>query len=224
MEKNKSKAPAVAKEAYNFEMLLNDIQEIPDENTEETTANENAEREFQHMLVVMQMLIYIAIMCQSEDYRDEEKLRNAITVKVNNDELLSGYLFHSSQNPQFDYSWNYMRKRKMSYCKFLAEAVCFMKNMLADINMLVDKPRLYSGVHMVFDDFVDVALTSDKPYVKASVAAVKKEYHISVKVKDNLLVAGIRKKESDAERLIDAALEMINKKAVELEKEEYEAD
>lgn len=126
MEKNKSKAPAVAKEAYNFEMLLNDIQEIPDENTEETTANENAEREFQHMLVVMQMLIYIAIMCQSEDYRDEEKLRNAITVKVNNDELLSGYLFHSSQNPQFDYSWNYMRKCKMSYCKFLAEAVTFL--------------------------------------------------------------------------------------------------
>lgn len=232
MEKDRLKVPAVEKDAYNFEMLLNDIQETPDENTEETTANENAEREFQHKLVVMQMLIYFAIDYQGEDYKDEEKLRNAITVKVNNDELLSGYLFHTSQNPQFDYSWNYMRKRKMSYGKFLAEAVRFLKNMLADINMLVGKPRLYSGVHMVFDDVFDVALTSNKPYVKASVlwgnfhrvAMVKNDYHISVKAKDSLLVAGARKEDADAEKLVDAALEMLNKMAIESEKKENEAD
>jgi len=231
MEKDKIKTPAVAKEAYNFEMLLNDIQETPDENPVEMAANDNAEREFQHKLVVMQMLIYLAIVYQGVEYNDEEKLRNAITVKVNNDELLSGYLFHCSQNPQFDYSWNYMRKRKVSYSTFLAEAVRFMKNMLVDVNMLVGKPRLYSDVHMVFDDVFDVALTSDKPYVKASVlwgnfhrvAVVKKDYHISVKVKDSLLVAGTRKEDADAENLINAALEML-KKAIESEKKENEAD
>lgn len=232
MEKDKIGTTAVVKKAYCFEMLLNDIQETPDENTEKTTAIENAEREFQHKLVVMQMLIYFAIVYQGDEYKDEEKLRNAIAVKVNNDELLSGYLFHSSQNSQFDYSWNYMRKRKMSYSKFLAEAVRFLENMLEDINMLVDKARMYSDVHMVFDDVFDVALISEKPYVKSRVlwenfhrvAEVKKGYHISVKVKDSLLVAGTREEDADTEKLIEAALEMLNKITVESEKKENEAD
>lgn len=225
MEKDEIKKTAVAKDAYTFEMLLNDIQEIPEENTEETVANDNAERESRHKLVVMQMLIYFTALYHGEDYTDDDKLRNAIAIKVNNDELLSGYLFHTSQNPQFDYSWNYLRKRKMSYAKFLADAVRFLKNVLADINMLVGKPRTYSDVHMVFDEIFDVVLIGDKPYVKASVlwenfhrmAVVKKEYHIGVKVKDSLLVAGTRKKEADAEKLIDAAQEMLNKKAFKSE-------
>ena len=85
---------------------------------------------------------------------------------------------------------------------------------------------------MVFDNVFDVALTNDKPYVKTSVlwenfhrvVVVKKDYHISVKVKDSLLVAGTRKKGTDAEKLIDAALEMLNKKVGESKKEENEAD
>lgn len=232
MKKDEIKTPVLTKESYTFEMLLNDIQEFPDENTEEAAANDNAEREYQHKLVVMQMLAYYAALFQGEDYKDEDKLRNAIEIKVNNDELLSGYLFYSSQNPQFDYSWNYMRKRKMSYVKFLADAVRFLKNVLEDINMLVSKPRTYSDVHMVFDEIFDVALTREKPYVKASVlwecfhcvAVIKKEYHISVKVKDCLLVAGTRKDGADAEKLIDAALEILNKKSVESEQKENEAD
>ena len=217
---------AVAEGAYSFEMLLNDIQETLDENTEETTANDNAGREFQHKLVVMQMLIYFAIVFQGEDYKDEEKLMNAITIKVNNDELLSGYLFHCSQNPQFDYSWNYMRKRKCSYSLFLVEAIRFLRYVIIDINMLVGKSRTYSDVHVVFDDIFDILLTSDKPYVKARVlwenfhrvAVMKKDYYISVKAKDSLLVAGKRKEDADAEKLIDSALEMLNKMAVKSEK------
>ena len=225
MEKIEINNTALSKGEYTLEMLLNDIQEISDDKTEETAINENAEREYQHKLVVMQTLIYFAVLFQGEDYEDEDKLRNAIDIKVNSDELLSAYLFYISQNPQFDYSWNYMRKRKMSYSKFLVDAVRFLNNLLADIKMLASKPRLHSDVHIVFDDIFDVALTSDEPYVKASilwenfhhVAVVKREYHVSVKVNDSLLVAGTRKEEADAEKLIDTALDMLKNKVGELE-------
>lgn len=232
MDKHETKETTTSKAEYTFEMLLNDIQDKTDENANESDSNNRAEREYQHKLIIMQMLIYFAASYRSEEYKDDDKLGNAIDIKVNNDELLSGYLFYVSQNPQFDYSWNYMRKRKMSYSKFLAEAVRFLKNVITDINVLMDKSRTYSGVHIVFDDIFDVAFTSDKPYVKASVfwenfhrvAVVKRCYQISVKIKDSLLVTGIRKEVADAENLIDAALEMLNKKAVESGQNENETD
>lgn len=225
MEKNEIKETALSKDVYTFEMLLNDILEISDQNTGKTTSTEKAEREYSHKLVVMQTLIYLAKVYSSEEYKDDDKLRNAIDIKVNGDEMLSGYLFYISQNPQFDYSWNYMRKRKKSYSAFLAEAIRFLDSVLADIKMLVSKPRLYSDVHMVFDDFFDVALTSDKPYVRTRVlwenfhrvAMVKRNYYIRVKIKDSLLAAGTRKEEGDAEKLIDSALDMLNNKVGESE-------
>lgn len=217
MKKDEIEDALVAKTEYNFDMLLNDIQDNADVNPNETDSNDKAEREYQHKLVVVQMLIYFAALFNSEEYNDDDKLGRAIAVKVNADELLSGYLFHVSQNSQFDYSWNYLRKRKNSYCKFLIEGVRFINNVLADINMLSCKTSSVQDVHVVFDDIIDVALNNEKPYVKTSVlwenfnrvAALKRSYNISVKVKDCLLVAGSRKVLSDTESIIDAALEMV---------------
>ena len=217
MDKDGIKDASAAKTEYTFDMLLNDILDNSNENPEELDANNRAEREYQHKRTVMQMLVYFAALFNSEEYNDDDKLGRAIAVKVNADELLSGYLFHVSQTPQFDYSWNYLRKRKNSYCKFLVEGVRFLINVMADINMLSHKTRVVLDVHVVFDDVFDVALINEKPYVKSSVlwenfnrvAALNRSYNISVKVKECLLVAGSRKVLSDTERVIDAALEMV---------------
>ena len=102
MEKIESKDAAKERVEYNFDMLLNDIQDNnTDKNADGTASNDNAEREYQHKLVIMQMLIYFAASFKSAEYNDDDKLENAIEVKVNYDELLSGYLFHVSQNPQY---------------------------------------------------------------------------------------------------------------------------
>ena len=218
---NNEKALAVApNEVYTFQMLLDDIQESAIVNDEDAQTDDKASRERQSKLIVLQMLIDRANEYNDESHRDDEKLRNAIDVKVNNDVHLAGFIFYISQNPQFDYSWNYLRKRESSYKEFLIEGIRFLDNVLSDINMLARKTGTTKDVHVVMNDIIDVSLTREKPFVKASVlwenfhrlATVKRDYNFTVKSKECILMAGRRKKTSDAEKIIDAALAMLNKK------------
>ena len=218
---NNEKTLAVApNEVYTFQMLLDDIQESVIINDEDAQTDDKASREQQSKLIVLQMLIDRANEYNDESHRDDEKLRNAIDVKVNNDVHLAGFIFYISQNPQFDYSWNYLRKRESSYKEFLIEGIRFLDNVLSDINMLARKTETTKDVHVVMNDIIDVSLTGEKPFVKASVlwenfhriATVKRDYNFTVKSKECILMAGRRKKTSDAEKIIDAALAMLNNK------------
>ena len=213
--------PAVtAKEEYTFQLLLNDIQESALENEEDGQSDDKAARERQSKLIVMQMLIDKSNEYNDYSHRDDEKLRNAIDVMVNNDVHLAGFIFFVSQNPQFDYSWNYLRKRENSYKEFLVEGIRFLASVLADANMLAGKPRTQKDVHVVMNDIIDISLTREKPFVKASVlwenfhrlAMLKRNYHLTVKCKECILVTGIRKVAADAEKLIDTALNMLGNK------------
>ena len=215
------KNPAVtAKEEYTFQLLLNDIQESALENEEDGQSGDKAARERQSKLIVMQMLIDKSNEYNDYSHRDDEKLRNAIDVMVNNDVHLAGFIFFVSQNPQFDYSWNYLRKRENSYKEFLVEGIRFLASVLADANMLAGKPRTQNDVHVVMNDIIDISLTREKPFVKASVvwenfhrlAMLKRNYHLTVKCKECILVTGIRKVAADAEKLIDSALNMLGNK------------
>ena len=220
MAKNDKKLTVVSKD-YTFEDLLNDIQESALENDEDAQGGDKAMRERQSKLIVMQMLVVKANEYFDESHRYDEKLRNAIDAKVNNDVHLAGFIFFVSQNPQFDYSWNYLRKRENSYKEFLLEGIRFLDNVLADINMLAGKPRTHKDVHVVMNEILDVSLTGEKPFVKVSVlwenfhrlATVKREYGFTVKSKECILMAGKRKKLADAEKLIDTAFAVLNKTA-----------
>lgn len=214
---NNDKLTVTTKEEYTFEMLLNDIQESAAGGENDALADDRAERERMSKLIVMQMLIVKANEYNDDSHRDDEKLRNAIDAKLNAD--LAGYIYFISQNPQFDYSWNYLRKRENSYKEFLVEAIRFLENVLADINMLAGKPRTPQDVHVIVNDIIDISLTGEKPFVKADVlwenfnriATVKRTYGFTVKSKDCILVAGKRKDASDAEKLIDTAFAMLNR-------------
>ena len=218
MAKNDKKLTVASKEDYSFQMLLNDLQESALVGEEDSQAGDKAERERQSKLIVLQMLIDRANEYNDESHRDDEKLRNAIDVKVNNDVYLAGFIFYISQNPQFDYSWNYLRKRGNSYKEFLVEGIRFLDNVLADINMLAGKSRTHKDVHVVMNDIIDVSLIGEKPFVKACIlwenfhrmASIKRDYNFTVKSKECILIAGNRKKAADAERLIDAALDVLN--------------
>ena len=167
---NDEKKPAVtAKEEYTFQLLLNDIQESALDNEEDGQAGDRAARERQSKLIVMQMLIDRANEYNDDSHRDDEKLRNAIDVKVNNDVHLAGFIFFISQNPQFDYSWSYLRKRKTSYKEFLVEGIRFLDNVLADINILEGKIGKAKDIHVVMNDIIDVSMIEEKPFVKVSV-------------------------------------------------------
>lgn len=218
MEKNDKKKTVASKEEYTFQMLLNDIYESAIVNEDDAQTGDKAERERQSKLIVMQMLIDRANEYNDASHRNDEKLRNAIDVIVNNDVNMFGYIFYISQNPQFDYSWNYLRKRENGYKEFLVEGIRFLDNVLVDINILAGKPRTHKDFHIVMNDIIDVLLIRKKPYVKASVswenfyrlATVKRDYNFTVKSKECILVAGKRKVSADAEKLIDMALAMLN--------------
>lgn len=227
MEKNNKKTD-VKKVNYSFDMLRNDILTAPTEDNEKLETGDKYLREYQSKLIVVQMLSYLAESYETENYKDNELLRNAIETKVDGDEQLSGYLFFVSQNPQFDYSWNYMRKCRTNYIEFLVNSIRFLNNVLVDINLLTGKPWPGNNIHVVFHDILDVELTSEVPFVKSRflwenfyrLATVKSDYNIVVKVKDNLLKTSNRKAPSDMKNLIDSVFDMINNESKKIT--EYE--
>ena len=145
-------------------------------------------------------------------------MKEVIRGKVNSNEQLSGYVFFVSQNPEFDYSWNYMRKREMSYVDFLTEMVRLMNNVVEDIDTVAGKYETGNDLLVEIGGVMDVALNTVAPFAKASmmwenfhkIAAANREYAIAVKRKNSVLVAGVRRTAADMEKLIVAALDMMN--------------
>lgn len=188
------------KQKYNHDTLLDDIQCGLEDIVGDVKASDKAKRENKHKLIIMQMLIKLAQAYSGEEYSDDMKLRRDIEIKLNGNELLSGFLFFVSLNPQFDYSWNYMRKRKLSYADFLVDAIRFMNNVIADVNVLSEKPTNEKGIHVVMNELFDIELGNVEPYVKSTfkwenlqhIVTAKKEYSISVCKKDNALATGSR--------------------------------
>ena len=185
---------------YNHDTLLDDIQGGFEDMVADVKASDKAKREDKHKLIIMQMLIKLSQAYGGEEYGDDVKLCRDIKTKLNGNELLSGFLFFVSLNPQFDYSWNYMRKRKMSYADFLVDAIRFMNNVVADINVLAEDATNEKDIHVVMNELLDIELGNVAPYVKTKfkwenfqhIVAVKKEYSISVCIKDNALATGSR--------------------------------
>ena len=117
-----------------------------------------------------------------------------------------------------------MRKRRDRFGEYLAEAIRFLNNVVEDINLLANMPREGEEMHVVFGDLIDVDLLVGTPSVRSSVlwknlyrvAAVKRVYNVSVKMNENVLVAGMRKECAETGKLMDMVLEMINKSKTEL--------
>lgn len=227
MEKNNKKAD-VKRVNYSFDMLRNDILTAPTEDNEKLETGDKYLREYQSKLIVAQMLSYLAESYETENYKDNELLRNAIETKVDGDEQLSGFLFFVSQNPQFDYSWNYMRKCRTNYIEFLVNSIRFLNNVLVDINLLTGKPWSGNNIHVVFHNILDVELTSEEPFVKTRLlwenfyhlVTVKSDYDIIVKANDTLLKASGRKEPSDMKKLIDSVFEMVNNESKKITENE----
>lgn len=227
MEKNNKKAD-VKRVNYSFDMLRNDILTVPTEDNEKLETGDKYLREYQSKLIVAQMLSYLAESYETENYKDNELLRNAIETKVDGDEQLSGFLFFVSQNPQFDYSWNYMRKCRTNYIEFLVNSIRFLNNVLVDINLLTGKPWSGNNIHVVFHNILDVELTSEEPFVKARLlwenfyhlVTVKSDYDIIVKANDTLLKVSDRKEPSDMKKLIDSVFEMVNNESKKITENE----
>jgi len=216
------------KENYTFGILFNDILADSIEGMEISESDVKSNREYKSKLIVVQMLLGLAESYKTENYNNNEKLRNSIETIVDGDEQLSGYIFFVSQNPQFDYSWHYMRKCRTNYIEFLVNSIRFLNNVLVDINLLTGQPWSGNNIHVVFHNILDVELTSEEPFVKARLlwenfyhlVTVKSDYDIIVKANDTLLKASGRKEPSDMKKLIDSVFEMVNNESKKITENE----
>lgn len=207
------------KRKYNHDTLLDDIQGGFEDMVGDVKASNKAKREDKNKLIIMQMLIKLAQAYSGEEYRDDVKLCRDIETKLNGNELLSGFLFFVSLNPQFDYSWNYMRKRKLNYADFLVDAIRFINNVIADVDVLTENPTNEEGIHVLMNELFDIELCNVEPYVKSNfkwenlkhIVAVKKEYNICVCKKDNTLATCSREDSGTITTLKAIALKRLAK-------------
>lgn len=202
---------------YKIEMLTNDIFESLDEY--KTKLEGMGQRELQHKVVVMQMLLIMASFFSDDKYDNDEVLKNGIEELINSNEILSGYMFFISHNSQFEYSWNYMRKRKVNYVEFLFCAIRFLNKLVDDICALMEVEIPKDDMHVVFNNLFDVIICSKTPQVKTNIIwenfdnimSVNKDYRVDIKVKNTILVSGNKKGTSDIVNLLRVALNMIEK-------------
>ena len=207
------------KRKYNHDTLLDDIQGDFEDMVGDVKASNKAKREDKNKLIIMQMLIKLAQAYSGEEYSDDVKLCRDIEIKLNGNELLSGFLFFVSLNPQFDYSWNYMRKRKLNYADFLVDAIRFINNVIADVNVLTENPTNEEGIHVLMNELFDIELCNVEPYVKSNfkwenlkhIVAAKKEYNICVCKKDNTLATCSREDSGTITTLKAIALKRLAK-------------
>lgn len=197
--------------AYTLDHFLNDI------NSSSVNYSENdgceSTREHKSKVIVIQMLAELA-----KEINNNVNYNVAVERKLNQDEILSGYMFFVSQNPQFDYSWNYMRKCKTEYGKFLINTVVFLNQVIVDINLIAEKMIQTDDLHVVFNDLIDVECIKEFPYVRSrliwdnfnKIIRSKKDYEIKVKEKNFILIVGKRKEKKDTEKIISSVFDKLN--------------
>lgn len=218
------KKPTAKVEKYSLEKLLNDILDSTDESYSEKVNNEKTKREHRAKKVVIQTLIELANEYGTAIYKNEEKLINALEIKVCEDKWMSGYMFYVSRNPNFDYSWNFMRKQLDGYIDFLGKAVRFFNNVVEDINSIANKLVSEEYIHIVFSDIIDVSSLMEEPRLKASLIwenfksaeSFNSDYQITVKKEDVVLIIGTRKNSVDVSELIIKSIELFKNKDAEL--------
>lgn len=208
-----------AETIYTIEILREDIFQEPETSSQNKTGTGNTKREYEHKLKVMQMLIELPLCIDFADSKDEDKTRTAIELRVNNDALLSGFVFFLSNNVQFDYTWNYLRKKVDRYITFLLEAKKFMMAMIADINTIVCKLKGEEDIKILFNDIFEINITKDTPYVKAAVLwenfdrlmTVKDGYYVTIKRGDTVLATSFRNYSTKVDKIAEKTLKLLER-------------
>lgn len=174
---------------YTVSQLLNEILE---EQTEENISNdENIRRECQYKKKVIQSIINLNL--NDSDYKEIEKgvLKNKIDISVDGNEQLFGYTFFLSANPNFDYSWNFLRKQMEYYKTFLLEVCTFINQVVENINTMHFDLKECSDIEIVFHNLLRVKFINVSPWVKTTInwnnfyqiTDIKGGYYISAKLK-----------------------------------------
>lgn len=202
---------------YTKAELFEDIQTTPEEYEKNTPEGEKAHRDFSYKLKVLQSVFDRQL--PTYDLKEDNigEIKEAIEVYVDGKEHLFGYTFFLSSNPNFDYSWSYLRKQMDKYIDFFSEAYKFISIVLADINAMKTSLSENKDLHIELNELFDVVFIDDKPFVKTIVCwenfykinNVKSGYYISVKIGKTTLLTCYRKYSNKLNPFLDRVKQVL---------------
>lgn len=199
---------------YTKSNLFEDIQEEPKECEKDSYEREKACREYKYKLKVFQTIFDLNLPDFDFVKENSEKIKKEIEVQVDNNELFYGYTFFLSLNPNFNYSWNYLRKQIERYMDFLYEAHKFISYVIYDINLMKSKLNIHKDLHIEFNELFDVKFNEVAP-IKTTInwnnfneiSKVKNGYYVIAKYDETILLTSFRKYNEQP----DLFIESINK-------------
>lgn len=177
-----------------FKILLSE----PERDGDNPEKYKQMQRDFPYKIKVLQTILLLDVpgLKLSGDEIKSERDKELIEFKVNSDELLFGYTFHVSSNPEFQYTWSYMKKQLDKYVDFLFGAKRFFEFVFRDITALDSVLRGIQDIHVMFNGLVDVFYTDSAPYIKArtlwenfhNLANISHSYRVSVMANESALM------------------------------------
>lgn len=207
--------------------LLEDIHEETKECEKNSYEREKASREYKYKLKVFQTILDLNLPDFDFVKENSEKIKKEIEVQVDDNELFYGYTFFLSLNPNFDYSWNYLRKQIERYMDFLYEVHKFISYVIYDINLMKSKLAIHKDLHIEFNELFDVEFKEGAPINTtinwnnfSKISKVKDGYYIIAKYDKAILLTSFRKYKEQP----DSFIESINKMLIEWNKQTDKKD
>lgn len=159
---------------YTKENLRQDILFV-DEDSDEGKKNP---RDYKYHLKVIQSIFDIETPAYSIEKVNLADIKDAIEAYIEDDECLYGYTFNLSLNPNFDYSWSYLRKQIDRYIESLVKTSIFIDFILDDINSMREELCEVEDLRIVFNDLFSVEFFKNEPFARSTILW-ENFYHIS---------------------------------------------
>lgn len=121
---------------------------------------------------------------------------------VEQNELLSCFAFFLSVNPKSRYNWSYFRHKEAEFVKSLYNVANFIKGMLDDVNLLIEKYPKHTDYQFVFNDLFSFGIKEESPFTEVAIdwsnfrkfGCLKKEgYFITLKIENATVLGSFRK-------------------------------
>lgn len=195
--------------SYTMLMLLTDVQKLPD--IREDDCNNEKYRDLQYYFKTIQCIIDLNAPIIDFENDNTELIRESINNKIICNEELFGFTYFISSNPNFDYSWYYLRRKINDFQIFLFDVHTFFCMVLKDINKIILRQSEFKDVHFIFHDLLDVKIIDSPPFVHSTInwekfnqiTKVKKGYFITAIYDEDTLLSFSRNKNAQIDLFLD---------------------
>lgn len=200
MVDKKNKTLNHSEEPYSLEKLWNDIsaQYDKEENEEECT-------DMRDKILKYKVFSHLINLSEKTNGYEEKDVCDVVKLSEEQYNALFAYTLFLSENPQFDYSWSFLRKQWDSYLEMLGNVCAFINQFVSRVNTIQKNSKQYLNMTFVFANVLKVSFdkktqTSEVEIIWDnfdSLLKINKEYTISAKLDATLMLSSTQKVRED---------------------------